>query len=444
MTHRPTRLFVIKFLGLWGASKTTDRKGEENDSSSEGHRQPFSQNIHELGTMCDAEIRPKYDSISGIKACSRKVVGLMLEKGVPGLTVQVSLRGQTVWKAAFGFCDVENQVACVPEAHMRIASISKPLFVTTVVAPMIEQDKINLKASVHEYLSPEEFPKQHYQGDGYDIRVEQLLSHTSGIKHYVECPTLEDPLRPICSDGSMKIHQNDDQYNKQGFYQQKTYRNVMEALEPFRDEPLVNRPGNFNYTTYGFTLLSAVAQKVHQRNVLSESEQIEDFWVKTLHRDWGMDETYLDHDEVIIPNRARYYLRSGQRGELINAPYANNSVKWAGGGIISTVNDLVKFGNHLIESYKEKKSAKLKRVTIKQLWRRATHSYGLGFAIKGPDIDLSDETLVYHSGSALGASSILIVYPETEIVVAILVNLGHVNLKTLALSMADEFIKLNK
>lgn len=395
-------------------------------------------------TRGDIEIRPKYDHSSDIKACSRKVVSLMLEKGVPGLTVQVSLKGQTVWKAAFGFCDVENQVACVPEAHMRIASISKPLFASTVVAPMIEEDKLDLKASVHEFLSAEEFPKQYYQGEEHDINVEQLLSHTSGIKHYVESPTLEDPLRPICSEGSMKVHQNDDQYNKQGFYQQKTYRSVIEALEPFKDEPLAGRPGSYYYTTYGYTLLSAVAQKVHQRNARSETEQIEDFWIKTLRRDWGMEETYLDHDEVLIPNRARYYLRSGRRGELINVPYASNSVKWAGGGIISNVNDLVKFGDLLIESYKERRSAKLKRKTIEQLWKRVTDSYGLGFAVKESPQDNLGETLIYHLGGALGASSVLIIYPETEIVVAILVNLGNVNLKPLALSIADEFSKSNK
>lgn len=443
MTHRSTRLFIIKFVGLWSGFKTTDPKKDENESSS-GSLRRLSHSNHEVistskadhGAHSKREFRPQ------VEALSRKVVGLMLEKGIPGLTVRVSIKKDTVWEAGFGFCDVENQVECVPEAHMRIASISKPLFAATIVGPMIEHNKINLKSSIHQYLTEEEFPKQNYQGKEYDITVEQLLSHTSGIKHYAEGPTIHDPLRPICSEGSTKVYQNDDQFNKRGFYQQRTYRNVMEALEPFRDGPLLYEPGQYRYTTYGYTLLSAVAQKVHQKDIKSESEQIEDFWVKTLHRDWGMNDTYLDHDENIISNRARYYLRSGLRGALINAPYANNSVKWAGGGVVSTTNDLIKFGNLLIDCYKERESAKLKRETIQLLWKEVTNSYALGFALTPLGSEHLDKTMIYHLGGALGASSALLIYPEAEIVVAILVNLGSVDLKPLAATIADEFAKL--
>ena len=43
----------------------------------------------------------------------------------------------------------------------------------------------------------------------------------------------------------------------------------------------------------------------------------------------------------------RYYLRNW-KGQLINAPYVDNSYKWAGGGFISTTEDLVKFGNVML------------------------------------------------------------------------------------------------
>lgn len=36
---------------------------------------------------------------------------------------------------------------------------------------------------------------------------------------------------------------------------------------------------------------------------------------------------------------------------MINAPYVNNSYKWAGGGFISDVTDLLKFGNIMLYSY---------------------------------------------------------------------------------------------
>lgn len=32
----------------------------------------------------------------------------------------------------------------------------------------------------------------------------------------------------------------------------------------------------------------------------------------------------------------------------MNAPYVDNSYKWAGGGFLSTVKDLIQFGNSLL------------------------------------------------------------------------------------------------
>merc|ERR1712080_154406 len=49
-------------------------------------------------------------------------------------------------------------------------------------------------------------------------------------------------------------------------------------------------------------------------------------------------------------NRARYYVRDNHH-RLQNAPYVDNSYKWAGGGFLSNVSDLLKFGNAMLYSY---------------------------------------------------------------------------------------------
>lgn len=53
-----------------------------------------------------------------------------------------------------------------------------------------------------------------------------------------------------------------------------------------------------------------------------------------------------------------------EKGQLINTPYVDNSYKWAGGGFISTTEDLVKFGNAMlyasqVDDYEEKYNKKL-------------------------------------------------------------------------------------
>ena len=60
----------------------------------------------------------------------------------------------------------------------------------------------------------------------------------------------------------------------------------------------------------------------------------------------GMSQTSPDVNSEIIPNRARFYVR--QNGQVYNAPTVDNSYKWAGGGFISTAEDLIVFGqSHL-------------------------------------------------------------------------------------------------
>lgn len=447
MFPKPTRLFLIKFLGLWGG--TNSQIGFEGDDKKKSSAENF-HNIANQTKQAPIESSTSLAKDEAVKAGCKRITALLLEKGIPGLTVCISREGQTIWKSAFGFCDVENQTECEPDAHMRIASISKALFAGTVVAPMIENNKIDIKSSVHNYLSTAEFPKQKFEGKEYDITIEQLLSHTAGIDHYDEGKIENLTLRPIGSKGSKKIYQNDDQFNRVGFYQRRTFRTVLEALEPFKNGPLVKKPGNYKYSTYGYTLLSAVIEKAHQKgeDERCKSEQIEDYWIKVLHRDWNMKETYLDQDEVIISKRSRYYLRLGFNGGLINAPYTDNSVKWAGGGMNSTTEDLVKYGQQLIDCYKGRESARLKRQTIELLWKEVKESYGLGFKItsrregttRGNEED--QEFAVYHEGCALGASSILIMYPESEIVIAILANMGEVSLLPLAKSLASEFKKI--
>lgn len=447
MAGRASRIVAIKFFGPWlgmGSMQNNDLEKRGSMTTNQNAGSEFASDARDSNAAsCQLTQSKELAKELAIYKCQRQITNLMLDKGVPGLTVTVAVQGKIVHQKAHGFCDVENQLLCDDDASMRIASISKSLFAATIVAPLYEQQKIDLAASVHSYLTPEEFPRQSYKDKHHDITVQQLLSHTGGIRSYNDVKPEDEPLRPIGSKGSLKIYQNQEQYDRQGFYSRQTFRDVIDALNAFKNDPLVAEPGTYKYTTYGFTLLSAVAQKALQRDDKHKDEQIEDHWVKVLKKDWKMHRTFLDQDEQLIPKRTRYYLRTAYNGALVNAPYADNSVKWAGGGIVSTGGDLVKFGMQLIDCYKDRKDAQLKSDTLKRFWTEVKDSYGLGFKIREPAplTEVGIEKAVYHLGGAVGASSAFLMYPESEVVVVVLGNLGYVNFLPLSLAIADEFVK---
>ena len=74
-----------------------------------------------------------------------------------------------------------------------------------------------------------------------------------------------------------------------------------------------------------------------------------DDYIRTIFKDLRLSKTSIDENDKIICNRSKYYLQYKNRG-LINAPNIDNSCKLAGGGFLSNVADLVKFGNAMIST----------------------------------------------------------------------------------------------
>ena len=104
---------------------------------------------------------------------------------------------------------------------------------------------------------------------------------------------------------------------------------------------------------------------------------------------------------------------------MVNAGYVDNSYKWAGGGFLSTTEDLVTFGDALLEG------RLLKPETLRLLWTSQKTSdgketeYGMGWGVRA---DKKGRRLMSHSGGAQGGTAYLLIYPDERLVMAMLVN----------------------
>jgi CubicO group peptidase (beta-lactamase class C family) len=168
----------------------------------------------------------------------------------------------------------------------------------------------------------------------------------------------------------------------------------------------------------------------------------------------GMAHTTPDRNEEIIPNRVRYYERTGgartyrirptswgpesgpQRGVLLNAPYTDNSNKFPSGGYMTTPEDLVKFGEaHLQPGF-------LKAATLRELFTEQKTAdgkrtgYGMNWFLGK---DAKGRTIRWHPGSSVGGNSMLVLYPDEKLVIAVQTNLTDTNMEALPRALADLF-----
>ncbi|NXU92624.1 LACTB protein, partial [Xiphorhynchus elegans] len=254
------------------------------------------------------------------------------EAGIPGIIVGVSVDGKEVWSEGLGYADVENRVLCKPETIMRIASISKCLTMMAV-AKLWEEGKLDLDAPVQKYVP--EFPEKVYEGEKVTVTTRLLVSHLSGIRHYEkdiakvkeekekanralkltkphqdkeqkEGKGIEktDSVRPRkeqdgeTKSGNSKPGRRDKEFEQEEYYLKEKFESVIESLKIFKNDPLFFKPGDqFLYSTYGFTLLSAIVER-------ASGQKFTDYMLK-MFRDLDMLSTVLDDNEAMIYNRAR-------------------------------------------------------------------------------------------------------------------------------------------
>ncbi|XP_068131881.1 serine beta-lactamase-like protein LACTB, mitochondrial isoform X1 [Hyperolius riggenbachi] len=425
--------------------------------------------------------------------CKQEKLKMRDEVGSPGIVVGVSVDGKTVWTEGLGFADVENRIPCSPDSVMRVASISKS-FTMTALAKLWEEGQLDLDAPVQKYVP--EFPEKEFEGEKVAITTRLLVSHLSGIRHYEkdiqkirkkiakkspETLSTENTTEKENRENNIgsKSGENDKTKvsgttkSKKGvakepeeFYVKDKFDSVMDSLQLFKNDPLVFKPGTqFLYSTHAWTLLSAVVERASGKKFLD--------YMMQMFRDLGMKNTVPEEHEPIIYNRARFY-NFNEKKRLINSPYVDNSYKWAGGGFLSTVNDLLTFGNVLLYAYQAQKVSEflpgyLKPDTIAMLWRQVPNTemswdkdgkYAMGWGTVEAKQDFGHCKLqkhyVSHTGGAVGASSVILIMPEEcnsmlwdshtvspprGTVVTIMVNMQGTGLNSTALKIALEFEK---
>ena len=318
----------------------------------------------------------------------------MKRQHIPGLALAVVKQGQVEKSAGYGLANVEWNAPVRADTVFQIQSVTKT-FTASAVMLLVEEGKIGLDDKITKYLSdlPESWNA---------VTVRHLLSHTSGIKDFINEPTVD--MRKDIEPG--------------------------DVIESLRKLPLNFSPGEkYAYSNTGYHLLAMIIRKV-------TGQYWSDFLQERVFDPLGMADTRVISLSNLVTNRASGYLWVD--GRLQNGRFiAPTILAYAGGGLRSTVLDLAKWDAAL---YTERI---LKRSTLEQMWtpmklnNGSNSGYGLGWGIT----NYQGHRLLSHTGSHMtGFKTALARFVDDKLTVIVFTNQREANQMDIAKGVASHYI----
>jgi D-alanyl-D-alanine carboxypeptidase len=232
------------------------------------------------------------------------------------------------WKYAVGTTGPQNEPIHVDQPY-HIASIGKT-FTSMLVARLHERGTLQYDDPIAKYLSAEMLRGLFvYTGVDYadQVLVRQLLNHTSGVADYYE----DKPLRGK----SMKVlavEEPDRFWTPDDLISYS--RNNQRAF---------SAPGKrFHYSDTGYALLGKIVEQVSNRS-----------FHENLHAEI-FDPLGMEHSCFHLRSEPKdcssYPMADVYLGEHEVSSFQSFSIDWAGGGIVSTMEDLLRFHQALVKN----------------------------------------------------------------------------------------------
>jgi CubicO group peptidase (beta-lactamase class C family) len=295
---------------------------------------------------------------------------------IAGLSMGVLHRGH-VWRQNRGVIQPTFSMPATSQTSWRLASITKTMTAIAVMQ-LVDEGRLGLDDAVATLLP--QVPKAWRA-----ITVRQLLGHTSGIRHYPR----RGPERRLTK-----------------------HLTTSQTLALFARRPLAHPPGErFLYTTYGYDVLGAIIERVTGRPYAEAlGEQ--------LFEPLGLQST------VVEDSRARQAswpdgLRITKRGVVVKSDRVDVSSRFAGGGVRSTIDDLLQYADALLTHSLVDDDVFRQMASPSVTGDGRVNDYGLGFAV----YPQRGHLVVAHAGGQPETTSLLYLIPAEDLAIVLATNL---------------------
>ena len=318
---------------------------------------------------------------------------------IPGAAVGVYRDGKLTRAQGYGLANVEWDAAVTPDTIFQSGSVGKQ-FTATAVMMLVEEGKVSLDDPIKKYFSgaPEAWN---------DIKVHNLLSHTSGLSEY---------------ETGARTKVGGPFYMRMDYTEDELYKRITEM-------PMDFKPGeDWAYRNTNYVLLGILIHKV-------TGKFYGDFLQERIFRPLGMTRTRIISEADIIPRRSAGYQLV--KGELKNQDWVSQSLNsTADGALYFTVEDLQKWDAALYTERLLKKASLDRMWTVEKLNNGKPNQANYGFAWEINNVN--GHRVVEHGGAWQGFTTYIARYFDDRLTVVALTNLdsGHSNPKKITSGVA--------
>ena len=316
---------------------------------------------------------------------------------LPGISVTILKDGNNIYSKGFGYADIDKKTKISPSnTRFRIGSFSKTMAASALMK-LVEEGKIDLDASIYDYVP--DYPRKRWE-----FTSRQIAGHLSGIRSY--------------KDGEMMINKN--------------FSNVKESLNIFKMDSLLHKPDTkYHYSTHAWSLLSVIIEN-------KSDEPFLDYMQANVFDILKMNNTHAEKKDLIDIEKVTYYVIDSTE-TMVVGPEVDNSWKWAGGGFISTTEDVAKFLlAHSDFKYLTKKSLTEMTTPQKNIYGEST-SYGIGWRTR---YDKNNNILLGHTGGSVGGTTFAFMAPHSNTIIVITTNLSGASFGDLPNNLFELFTNI--
>lgn len=318
----------------------------------------------------------------------------------PGYVIGIAKDNQTIYRRATGLASIEFGVPNTPETRMRIGSTTKQ-FTALAIMLLVEDGKLDLDATASTYLTdlagrPNGKPT-----------LRQLIGHTSGVRDALESTAffLTEGLFPQIPAGL--THKWSSQFSSANF-----------------------EPGErWNYSNYGYMLLSLVIEKVSGLSLAA-------FFKERIFTPLGMSASELfPNDMELTPGLATSHIKVPNGGYRRGIYPCEELV--GGGGIVSTIDDMLKWMAHLRRPDRVGSLATWAEMSRMPTFNNGTeHNYCFGLKRqlhRGVKI-------VHHAGSTIGSTCMMMTFPDHALDIIVMANRSDSDPTGITLKIAEALL----